>query len=478
MADTQNMAFSTRLSLSVLLAASLLASACSSSTESTATDGATTTAAPGTQVTDQLSLEPAPEPTEVDASDDAEADGESETDADGAEGDEGENEQADEGSPLDTPLELGCADGPDGRWQVNVRLDDADGGLHLRTGPGTENDILLALPTGTEVAALGGCEVADTGTEWFELMVVTDSDLTGWAAASWLEPLTRTSCPAGSVDESGLVGVRTARGDFDGDGTTDDLTIGNHEEGEVAVVQVQFADGGYARGEFDILAGEILRPFRPIGASRDIALVFDGLTSGAATASHVAIEVRDCDVHTFEGTYEGSGFSASGGWCLEDTSVGARLWHWLSPNTDDLSEPSPVTWEASMYHDGGFVPTPALTFDDRWCVPPIALGSTPGEPLAEAGLVGIEASDPWNLAFRFASELGAGADADVTRVNITPGPDGTGSAVFDVVGLEGDAIVGFRLGFDWAPGNEGIAATTVTSTAMCGRGTSENGLCL
>ncbi len=476
MADTQDMAFSTRAFLPVLLTVALLASACSSSTEPTATDGATAGATTGTQATDQLSLEPAPEPTEVDASSDGAPDDEPE--ADGGAAETGENENEDETSPLDTPLELGCADDPAGRWQVNVRLDDADGGLHLRAGPGTENDILLALPTGTEVAALGGCEVADTGTEWFELMVVTDPELSGWAAASWLEPLTRTSCPTGTVGTAGLVGLRTARGDFDGDGSTDDLTIGNHEEGEVAVVQVQFGDGGYARGEFDILAGEILRPFRPIGADRDIALVFDGLTSGAATASHVAVEVRDCEARTFEGTYENSGLTGQGGWCVEASPVGARLWHWSAPAMTDIEVPTPVTWEASMYHEGAFVPTPALTFDDRWCVPPIALGSTPGDPLAEAGLVGIEASDPWNLAFRFASELGAGADADVSRVSITPGPDNTGSAVFDVVGLEGDAIVGFRLDFDWAPGNEGIAATTVTSTAMCGRGTSENGLCL
>lgn len=471
------MAFSTRV-LAPLVVVALTASACSSG-DSTTTDGALDTAdtSNGLQVTDQLSLEPAPEPIEADDTTGVDTPAGDATDGDEAIEAESD-EQFEDDSPLETPLELGCAEDPTGRWLVNVRLDDADGGLHLRTGAGTSNDILLPLPTGTEVAALGGCEVTDTGREWFELMVVTDPELSGWAAADWLEPLTRTACPSGSVDTSGLVGIRTARGDFDGDGTTDELTVGNHEEGEVAVLQVAFADGGYARGDAEILSGEILRPFRPIGAARDIALVFDGLTSGAATASHAGVEVRDCAVHVFEGTYEGSGFSASGGWCLETTSVGARIWSWIVPNTADLSEPAPVTWSASMYHEGSLVETPALTFDDRWCVPPLALGSTPGAPLAEAGLVGIEASDPWNLAFRLMDELGAGPEAELVPVAIDPGPDSTGRAVYDVVGLQGDAIVGFRLEFDWAPGNEGIATTSVTSTAMCGRGTTDDGLCV
>jgi hypothetical protein len=473
------MAYPTRV-LALLLLVALAASACSSG-DATATDGAadgtdTTAAAGGTQITDQLSLEPAPEPTEaddttgVDTTDGAASD---DSEVDASEGTEGED-----ASPLETPLELGCAEDPTGRWLVNVRLDDADGGLHLRTGAGTSNDILLPLPTGTEVAALGGCEVTDTGREWFELMVVTDPELSGWAAADWLEPLTRTACPSGSVDTSGLVGIRTARGDFDGDGATDELTVGNHEEGEVAVLQVVFADGGYARGDAEILSGEILRPFRPIGAARDIALVFDGLTSGAATASHAGVEVRDCAVRVFEGVYENGGLTGQGGWCLEATSVGARIWSWAEPPMTDIEIPTPVTWSASMYHGGALVETPALTFDDRWCVPPLALGSTPGTPLAEAGLVGVEASDPWNLAFRLMDELSAGPDAELFRVAVTPGPDNTGNAVFDMVGLQGDAIVGFRLEFDWIPGNEGIATTSVTSTAMCGRGTTDDGLCV
>ncbi len=206
--------------------------------------------------------------------------------------------------------------------------------------------------------------------------------------------------------------------------------------------------------------------------------MYDGLTSGAATATHVGVNVRDCTVQTFEGTYENGGNTGSGGWCLESTQVGTRLWTWTAPPLDDLTNPPPITWSSWMYHDGSLVETPDLTIDGRWCVSPAALGTQPATAIDEPTLVGLEATDPWNLAHRLADEVGAADTAEVIRVDLTPGPDSTGTAVFDVIGLDDDAVRGVRLAFTWAGGTNGITATNVTSTAMCDRGVSEDGLCL
>jgi hypothetical protein len=344
---------------------------------SCASTGDTATTASGTgqlvpleagSASGQLSLADAPAAaTPIGPADDTDG-------ADTSSGEEAEDDatEAESESPLATPLELGCSTTPAGRFRVEVLLDDADGGLHLRTGPGTSNDIILALPTGTEVAAAGGCEVSDNGREWYELTAVTDPAVRGWAAADWLIPWRVSPCPAGAADVSGLVDVTTTVGDFDGDGQPDTLTLGNHEEGDTAVAQFEFADGGFAGGPIDMeRVGEVLTSFRPIGAAHELVLARNVWQSGASTVSWTAIAVDDCTVQIADAIFEGIVVESSvAGSCLEATPLGDRLWTWFESLATD-EEPEPVrNWTAQLWHDGAFVETPALEFGTRTCTHP------------------------------------------------------------------------------------------------------------
>lgn len=66
---------------------------------------------------------------------------------------------------------------------------NADTGLRMRSGPGTNFDPVSTLPPGAIVEVIGGPERADTYTWWQVRFRQTDgSQLEGWVAGDFLDP--------------------------------------------------------------------------------------------------------------------------------------------------------------------------------------------------------------------------------------------------------------------------------------------------
>ncbi|HLT97257.1 MAG TPA: SH3 domain-containing protein [Acidimicrobiia bacterium] len=68
-------------------------------------------------------------------------------------------------------------------------------------------------------------------------------------------------------------------------------------------------------------------------------------------------------------------------------------------------------------------------------------------------------------------------DSDI----VMSGPATTGDlgeVIYDVIGIGDDAVVGFRLHVFGEPGADGFSLRTVEVTTLCGRGVTDDGLCL
>ena len=211
--------------------------------------------------------------------------------------------------------------------RVDVAADDPDGGLNLRSGPGTANSIVSVMPDGVTVATLGDCELDASGQKWFTIESTYNDDVFGWAAASYLEPYSTSSCGSGETSLAGLTRISESRGDFDGDGTTDLLTLGVDEEAEAVRMQVAFANGGFAGGDLDARAyWNVLDVFRPLGSDRDAVMFRDPLAGGASTSYFVFADVQDCTPTVFGGTSAGASVGwGSIGYCLEATEAGQTV---------------------------------------------------------------------------------------------------------------------------------------------------------
>ncbi len=70
---------------------------------------------------------------------------------------------------------------------VDVALDDPDGGLNVRSGPGITNDVIITIERSGELIATGNCEIVGT-VDWWEVST-SDGSLTGWASSRFLSDL-------------------------------------------------------------------------------------------------------------------------------------------------------------------------------------------------------------------------------------------------------------------------------------------------
>lgn len=66
------------------------------------------------------------------------------------------------------------------------------------------------------------------------------------------------------------------------------------------------------------------------------------------------------------------------------------------------------------------------------------------------------------------------------EMSVAPTVGDLGEVTFDVVGLADDAQLGWRLHIFGQPteGGEGFSLMSVEATALCGRGVTEDGLCV
>jgi hypothetical protein len=149
---------------------------CGSDSPETVADAATTTVTVDPdRATDQISLDEEPDGTTV-APDESEPETEATTTS--------SSTPDDSTSTTTTPDDGTCGPLPNAAWWVDVSFTDPDGGLNLRAEPGISAPIVIALPRGTDVRTLGGCEVIDDR-QWWEVVDPDENDI-GWVASSFL----------------------------------------------------------------------------------------------------------------------------------------------------------------------------------------------------------------------------------------------------------------------------------------------------
>ncbi len=107
-----------------------------------------------------------------------------------------------------TELEAGDA----GFWRVV----GVDGGLNVRSGPGTENDVVGSLPAGSRHVFATGERSSVNGGEWKQIRFGTD-DQVGWVSAGFLSADTPPSedepTPTATPAETGSTSIVCFRGD-------------------------------------------------------------------------------------------------------------------------------------------------------------------------------------------------------------------------------------------------------------------------
>jgi len=83
---------------------------------------------------------------------------------------------------------------------VVVDLDDPDGGLNVRTGPGVNNSVVRALPRGSFIRATGDC-VTTGGIDWWEVSGPQTTAIAGWVSSEFLSgaQLARAPISSGTV---------------------------------------------------------------------------------------------------------------------------------------------------------------------------------------------------------------------------------------------------------------------------------------
>jgi len=384
------------------------------------------------------------------------------------------------------PVASECAGEPQGSWLVDTAVDDPDGGLNVRDDAGVDNTILAVFPAGTEVQALGDCTIAANDTEWWAVRAATDETAEGWVAARYLRERVLSVCPAGELELEGQSEVSITRGDFDGDGLTDNFYLGNHEELQATMVQVQFANGGFVRRTLDDITAyaNVNAVFRPIGADHDVIMFRDVFGGGVSTSRWIFGEVIDCTPTVFGEIYQG----ASVGWgaldyCLEATKLGTRIWTLDATDGETQEErDANVTTQAWHYHAGSLVEVDG-SYDVVECGYFFPNTNYLAQSFDEPNVSGMMADTLDDLAKAIGDELGA---SSVVAVGEPVGFDAIGgSATYDLVGLRDDSVGGYRAEINFETirnedGTEvlGVRSLNVTLTLLCSRGVASSGLCV
>ncbi len=370
---------------------------------------------------------------------------------------------------------------------VDVEPDDPDGGLNLRVDPGSDNDIILPLPAGTEVVPSGDCVESGDAGEWWAVAAATDDSVTGWVAASFLTPRPdRVECPSELAPLEGLGDLTLTRADMDGDGELDRVYIGTDTSQNTARMLVEFDAGGLAQGDLSVpIAAEVAFAFRPIGAHHDIVMYRDAFGGGASTSRFVFAEVADCEVRDFGSVEAG----ASAGWgslgfCLEETPLGVR--HWVYNAVGDTAEEGEANRvdDPFHYYEGEFVPGTG-ELEGRECIDSESPASFRLAPsFVDTRGVGTVAPTVEELVDAIAAVIGSNEDSSISLVGEPVGVDAQGGFVtFDVIGLRDDSIGGWRVQLEFGTvlsddTPSGLSAERVVLTAFCTRGVTEDGWCI
>jgi len=123
------------------------------------------------------------EPIEADTSNDAPTE---EPDVEDSGGDTTEDTTSDDPIDEDDPVETCDAPVLQAHF-VDVSLDDPDGGLNVRNGAGTDNDVVITVERSGELITSGNCAVVGT-VDWWEVST-SDGSITGWASSRFLSDL-------------------------------------------------------------------------------------------------------------------------------------------------------------------------------------------------------------------------------------------------------------------------------------------------
>jgi len=374
-----------------------------------------------------------------------------------------------------------CVDSQGSSYLVDVSLDDPDGGLNLRAGIGTANDVVLVLPLGTEVEPTGLCGLAPDGSTWWEVRPLASESISGWVSSAFLASRVVQDCEAGVGDYSTLSNGSVATGDFDGDGAADLLTIANDNTNGTAVVFVELSTGGFARGDlgWDRVGG-VLGTIRPVGADRDMVIVDDPTNSGAATIFYQFLEVDDCTVRNFDGFLYGGGAAGPFEYCLEPTDVGIRLWisgepwtawHFVRALGDFVEVDIDPTLRGACLEppeistDAISVPATALVFGASRSSPEYVGLTAGGDQELGSSLASRVGAERWVL-------LGQASDIDPETTRET----------YELRGFGDDSLGGLRISVDvQIEGNGEGAEWTILraeTTALCLRGVDTQDDCL
>lgn len=341
------------------------------------------------------------------------------------------------------------------------------------------------MPDGVTVATLGDCEVDANGQKWFTIESTFNDDVFGWAAASYLEPYSTSSCGAGETSLAGLTRISESRGDFDGDGTTDLLTLGVDEVAEAVRMQVAFANGGFAGGDLDARAyWEVADVFRPLGSDRDAVMFRDPYAGGASTSYFVFADIQDCTPTVFGGTSAGASVGwGSIGYCLEATELGKRFWN-VDGTMGETEEErlANTTRTPFTYRDGAWVEAAVpTTYDDADCEPPYIVATYHGANFVVTHAPGITGESFDELA----SQIGQPLGGDLFEMRGEPvGIDAQGGYVTYVFsGLKDDSVGGYSIVINFTNVRDtdgtpvGYEVVSAEATPLCMRGVTADGLC-
>ena len=208
--------------ISFLLALTLLASACSSSAETSTAEGADEAVISAPDGDSEIVSEPPDAIAIVETDDDIDANIAAETTTSTTTSiapvtTDTVAETTTSTSPSTTPVttdttaqdeeddEIETCESPELQAHyVDVALDDSDGGLKVRAEAGADGNVLATFERGKELISIGNCEIVGS-TDWWEV-TTSGGSLTGWASSNFLSdaPVLNPGIGAFSSDQANI----------------------------------------------------------------------------------------------------------------------------------------------------------------------------------------------------------------------------------------------------------------------------------